>query len=544
MKRVSSVLFLAVILSSSAACRNAVSEINGTYRGDLSVIEGGVSKTTRVVTTIREDQKDGDEVTIQLMYAQNPSAALATIHVEKDGDDLELTTQLLPGISKVQLRDRGACASGTKADNKDALVTFCATGSVLSLFAGDATGKNRMFMYLSKNDSQAGDSVVKDGVYGLEDLYRRVKSSSYDTRLGVERLYQANEEIRLQRSKLIPGISVGTVLSVVDGLSGVLSIATTLAGNLMPFIFPSQWYMLDRSKALYEAEVFSYRTLVANQMNLVEGLYYGILRDMFYLAKRKEMSPYLAKQYQEMVIREQMGLVRPGTSLTFRNFILQNDGDIRVLENMIRTQYAILSRGVGLSPRNGIKALKVSAIPNLDIAGSVNNDAITARVLSQSLELKQLYYMERAAALQKTATSWSFINPSSWVGFSVSILHEVSLAKSKIREVQLLRQNTENTIEEQVINVSDERNALIDRNRLVVEAIQNSRSMLEQMDGDVAAGADVDVSALRGALESLFSLEAIKAGLDAAYAVNEGKYNRMLMDGPYRAILNLQHPKL
>ncbi|MCC7440239.1 MAG: hypothetical protein IT285_01315 [Bdellovibrionales bacterium] len=542
LRALSAIALLFTFALAGSACRNPVKEISGTYIGDLSIIENGTARNARVRTTITDANKDGDELNFELKD-ETTNQALASIQLKrKSKTKIVLRTQYLPGSNEVELRDRGACAARADSDERESLITFCATESVISLFAADPQGTHRLFIYLSKNESHAADPIVANGVWRLEDLYRRVRSQTYETRLGVERLYQANEDIKAARGRLVPGLSVGTVLSAIDIFSGagVMSIVTTLVGSLMPFIFPSQWYELDRSKALYESEVYSYRALVANQMNLVESLYYGILRDQYYLERQEEFTGFLRRYHEEMKLREEMGLVRPGTSLAFRNFLLANESDKQQLRTMLRIQYAILSRGIGLSPRNGIRALAQGAAPRVENAEPLHENEVAARILAASIELKQLYYMQRAAVLQKKAVTWSFINPSQWVGFNASIVHEVRVAKSQVREVELLRMATEDQIEEQIVSVVEEHNALIERNRLVTESIDNAKYMLERIDAEMAAGVSIDVSELRSNVESLFGLQALKSGIDSSYAVNVGKLNRMLMNGPYQDVITLE----
>jgi hypothetical protein len=533
---------LAVSVLGVGACRNPIKDLKGTYLGDVSMIENGTVRNARVKTVITDQNKHGSELTFDV-DDEASGQALASIHLKKkSGGKIVLQSSYLPGSSSVELQDKGACAARADVDQHGTLVTFCATGEVISLFAADRDGGNRFFLYLSKNDSNTPDSVVTNGVWGLQDLYRRVQNNSYDTRLGAERLYQAHEEIKLARAKLVPGLSVGTVLSAVDVFSGVgvVSLITTVVSNLMPFIFPSGWYELDKSKAMYQSEVFSYRALVANQMNLVEGLYYSILRDQVYLSHLEGFTSFLERYYDEMRVREQMGLVKPGTSLAFRNFIIQNENDKAVLRSLLRVQYASLSRGIGLSPRDGVVRLADSQPPQIQDAQKLSFGDLAPRVLSASLELKQIYYMERAAQILKNEAAWSFINPSQWVGFNASIFHEVHLAKAHVHEAEIMRQNSEDQIQESVVSVVEEHNLLLDRSALMSEAIDNTQQVLQRIDVDLAAGVTVDVNELRSTVSSLLGFQALKASIDAAYAVSVGKVNRMTLQGPYMDVVTLE----
>ncbi len=517
-------------------CDNRVATLDGQYEGDYSRIENGVVQSYRVVMKMDPEQIKKGEAKLALQDSVT-QRELGLITLKKKGSKLLLSSSMLAGSSEIELEDRGVCA-----DSK--FTTVCLKTEVFSLFSTDETGGFRVLLYLNRVGSdplKASESVssdIKDGAFALSDLWKRVLTTSYDTRIAAEKLFQAHQEVKVVRSRLFPSMSLGGIISLVNyPLS-----AASMIGSLVPFIFPSNWFDFKREAAVYEGEVMSYKALVANQMNLVEDMVHAIVRDQQLLVRYQNARTILDSSREMVSLRVGLGYAPESDLMELEDLIYKNQADISQMEQGLVSQVAILSRGVGLSPRTGIKTLVAPELIPIATRGPLNPTDIMAEALSGSLEIRQVMFLEKAAELHKLGEAFSFINPSEWIGFNEGTIHKIKIAQSALREVQLMRKNMENKVEEQVISLTSLHNQLLDQNRILELSLANRHKNLEQVES-LYQGGYTSILAVRSALEGVLRVESEVVNAQSALASVIGKINRLCWKEGYVEALNLEIPR-
>lgn len=542
-------LLLAALLLSTSACGERLRKLEGEYYGDLSVIEHGRVVNHRVTTKItsaNRKSKSRIEIEVNILNPNGTKGALLTlISLRKSDDDIIIDSQLLPSVpgrKDVRVRDRGACGQEEPGAARPSLTMICATDQVISLFATNLSGSYRSLLYMSKTGAPVNPSTLPPGGrFTLAEIHKRVREASYENRLAAEKLYQAREEVKLVRSRLVPSITLGSVVNAAQGglnLNGPMAIANTI-GNLVPFIFPSAWYDLSAQKAFYQAQVLSYKSLIANQMNLVSDMYHEILRDQLVLGRLRVERGRLTDARAVVAEMVAMGLAPESDLLEFDDMIAQNDNSQSQARHLVNSQIAILSKGIGLSAREGIRSLETVALPASSSFSKIDSNKLVAGALAASLELQEILYLEREATQKKSSTTWSFLNPAGWIGFNIGIFHEVSIAGSRIREVRLLREQAEQQIIEQVVTVASLHNRLVEQNQILDRQIAKRLESLATIRERYALGG-ASILEVRAASESLLRLEAEKTEAETAHALVRGKIDRLLMRGPYQPVLTMK----
>lgn len=528
---------LLIVLISLTACHNQLKEVSGDYEGDYSKIENGKLVTARVITRINPVTSDDSEFHMELVDQSN-KRRIAQLEMRRLwGNKFNLKTNLLNGNEKIRMQAHGTCADEIPKKGKvsSAVTTLCAQRDVISLFSTDQSGKYRVFIYLSKPGKKETDGNAT-GKYSLNDLFQKVISDSYESRIASEKLYQSQQEVKLFRSGLYPSLSLATVVSFIA--NPLFSVSTI--GSLVPFVFPTNWFRFDNKKATYQAEVMGFKSLVANQMSLAEDLYHQILRDRHALETLKTIGKSLDERRQIVAQNVELGHAPDTDLFEFEDLFYKNKTDIGKLEQGLTTQYAILSRGIGLSPRDGITELVDSTAtqPDLSKLKPLDPENLMAAALSGSLELRQTIMLENAAASNINAESFSFINPGEWVSLSSGVFHRVKIAKSALKSAILLRESTQNSVEVQVINLCSTYNQLLEQSRDLAKNIENRQKVYDRVEVAYQAGT-ASALQVRAVLEGMMQLQIEKTNLQAAFAIVNGKINRLLWQKDYLKALQL-----
>ncbi len=571
-------LVAALLLS---GCGSKFDDIAGLYEGDFSKIENGTTQSLRVTTEISEANWHHGNFNITV-YERDTKNPVLMMTVEKRGviSKLFFRSSILAGASEVEIENRGGSCAVPVADkdqpNAPSRMIFCAQSDVISFFSSDGTGKYRVLLYMSKNTPLKEDPLIKDGLYSLDDLFRHVATDNYETRLATEKLYQAQEQVKITRSYLFPSLSYGTakmlanpptegfwstrgqVLPIVypagwlsvrgsseayaSNVSGYQNGIIAMAGSLFPFIFPTYWLALDRHKELYEAEVIGFQALIANQMTTVQDIYHEILRDRSALKRMQEMLTSLKIRRNVFEILFKNGI---GTQLDLDEmdeFIRESEQDIARIERSVTTQYALLSVGIGLSPRNGVKGL-IDPAP-LGELNPIDTKDLWAEAKAGSLEIRQMLYLEQAAAKQSKEEYFSFINPSEWIGFSESIFHRIKISKSAVEEVKIRREKTEREVEDKVTELAAAYNFLLSERVKVQENLLRKQKILDQISAQYSSGAGgITLMHLRTAYERLLKGRLDQDNIENELAAVIGKMNRLMWRGAYVNVLQSEVPR-
>ena len=108
------------------------------------------------------------------------------------------------------------------------------------------------------------------GCLSLDTIVKNAQSNSFESQEYAEQVYQARHQIGKQLGRLVPQISLN--LGAQTSAQDLWQVVPSLVG----FIYPSNWYNWNEAKQLYEAQRYSYMTLIANHTNIAISLYINI----------------------------------------------------------------------------------------------------------------------------------------------------------------------------------------------------------------------------------------------------------------------------
>ena len=312
------------------------------------------------------------------------------------------------------------------------------------------------------------DTPDRTNTFSLKRVIDQTLAQGFESREKAERVYQAKKFVETKIGALLPAINFGTMVAAVQ--QNVFEAIPSFVG----YLFPSKWFNWQESKMFAKAELYSYKTLLANQVNLIQSLYLNIHLQQsnqrivqHYLKLVSEVIKYLEYQknsFQRKITEEHLGFLKNiKARFSFRHSALQNTID------ELKPQLAMLFNYKGDWSRLDIDALELE---DLSQKTKVESVAFLPAVLMQSSELQTLEYIYKGAKAGKNTRYFDFLEPgSNSLGYGYT--SRIKIAKS---EMEIIRIREEKTIAELKL-------ALINTINNLNTSIQFFNDSMEERDG-------------------------------------------------------------
>lgn len=319
--------------------------------------------------------------------------------------------------------------------------------------------------------------------YTLDELVGRARFMSYEVREEAEKLIQAQENIRVARGNLLPSINLKSVVAVATGdfLEPI--------SRLVPFIFPSNWYRWDTSRALYEAQKASFAALRGNQMLEIEQLAFQYLRDQAVIQHSESLLRWSDAVSSQLLALEKAGHLPHGTAMEFGLNTVIYERDQVALTGLLRTELQELSQAVGLSLDESIGGIEAFSAhqgrTNLDAVSPLpDSDEIAREAREKSLELRTLKALLRASEAEISEMQFLFLDyEGPGLGFFTPAQIEFSKAKKRSIEVDIAEM--ESQINRRAVEITTDYNTALKVYSVVkrarAEASQRLESLVHQM---------------------------------------------------------------
>lgn len=522
-----------------AGCQGNNLPETGRYKGQ-SITRNG---KTAVVAEL-SDYKDLHEArSTQLRVYQvlggDPGASFSLKF--NSGGEVEMTTPSTRAPIALH------AAQGDCAQNKAKDISLCWKPNSIQLQIQESAGlgDSLILQLASWKEGTLNPGVNSNGTYSLKELTGRARFFNYLVRSEVEKVYQAKDRVAVATGKLLPSISIGALVGLADSTS--LS-AFNIAGNLLPFIFPDNWYNLRASEHMRDAEVTSMATLAANQINVVENLYYATLRDQQMLKLLETQIAVIDRVQAAIRAREEAGRLPPGTADYYATDGSRMLLDQQALAAHVRNEYAILADATGLPPMDGIKGLQDIVTPDLNQARDMETSEFVELAKSRSYEVRTLDHLHKAAKSTTKAVRWSFANPFSGSAFGYGTPATIRINESQEREISIRKEETISAIERQAVETATLHNAAVRAYRISQKAYLASERQLEALTNRFMTGSSNgdDVSLLQQISEvNRRMLEFLGQEYSSAmdYLMARARLERMLLEGNYSGLMpNQEHP--
>ncbi len=386
----------------------------------------------------------------------------------------------------------------------------------------------------------------KDQPFSLKELMGRARIRNYKSAEEAVSVFQAKEKIAEARGNLLPHFNMRDILSVAtEGPLGLIG----SVGNLLPFIFPTNWNEWSKSRELYQAEILSFAALLANEMNSVEGFYYVIHRDQAMLRFLDQQIGQLETIQTSIKKLEDRGALQPGSTTDFKLSIRSIQQDRRQLSSLIEKELAVLAEAVALSPVYQKIDIASVELPNLTTTNQMEAREFVEEAKARSLELGTLYFMQEAARIETGQKQFGFLDPNSGEFFGAGYSHSIRIAGAEIEKLKIRTLGMVTGLERKSVEVAAELNEAIDIYRRADEGAVDVENRLDQVVWKPLERGAISLSDSRILVQIIdlyrrsIEFEASRLSSAHAYLIATSKLNRLLLNGFYEGLEVVSLPK-
>ncbi len=515
-------LLLTLSLLFLTACPKDLPNVQGRYQGWLLTQEGR-SQVVCEVPNFTDDQKLEFK-----LFRTKASDQGQTISLRLRKDKLYLRT-LLVGPDEVKLNFDGSCASNET-------IKACLNGSEIHLKVKDLNTQNLILsLDIAKNNSLP-EIVEESGtphIYTLDEIMGRTRFYNYTAQLETYRARVARKNIELAARNLTPHINMkGLLISFFEGPIGLVE----MAGDLLPFVFPSNWYELEESKVLYAAQKKSLTTLRFNEMNAAQNLYYLIHQNKALLTTLgKHIEMRTANQKAVKTLEEEF-LLPEGSSSEFGLSIEALKQDQSELKWLLAEQLAEISHAVAIPPSNGIKELAELVLPDLSKASQLQLRDFIVKAKSSSLELATLRDLVEASRLATKVKKYEIFNPSADAAIGASTFTQIEISQEKTGEIKKMVEEMDSIIEIRAVQIVSEHARALETFRTQSASLETVQKRHARLLERLMTGESSVTTEIIDTENDMLNFEAKRLASIHAYLIAEGKLARLTRSGVYENV--------
>ncbi len=449
---------LFLLLAVLPACNSITfPDLSGDYAGSWW-LNGASSAVTATVTKPITSAKKEVITDIQLLSVLDKKVStIRVVYSEQNKDEL-LLQFLHTSIPSISLTLHGTCADSQSSQE---YVEFCWTSNNISLVRKNEKGALVSGLSLRKNDGlpDYGDPS-RSITLSYDQLIERAKNSTYNVAEKAERVYRARNNIRIARSNLLPHFSGRSIISMILFPASGFGLIDTI-GNLIPFIFPANWYKVEEAKFMADAEKYSYQSLIANEVNVEEALYIAIARDQSLFAETKKFLEKGHAILDSALQLQRLGILDPSVVKEMEAILRDHEQDNQNLQFLIQEELVQLSGALAVSPVTSIVA--VESLPDRDFSkeSPVASSSLISEAKVKSLEMYTLQSLIRSSGSELNALNYSVINPSDFVSIDFSLGAKTGNVVSSIRELQFQVDAVLSAVEENSVSAANHYNLIL-----------------------------------------------------------------------------------
>lgn len=530
-------LFLFLLSCFGLSACNSISDLEGLrgrYQGHLilSGISGAEKK--QVVAQLPSLHKETDHQRLEFRVFEtsvHSKGLLISLELKENQFYFHLPEILSP-------QNQTFTASPTKDGCAEGIgtvwVRMCLNSGEIRLELITGASEKLFELYLVRGDQlppvNGYSQPAKE--YTLDELLGRAKFLNYTVAQEAERIFQSKHAVQVAQGNLLPSINLKAIVGVFTGDF------LELAGKILPFLFPSNWYRWEAQKNIYQAEKLSYAALRGNEMNAVEGLFYSILRDQQVLSTLKHHLTWMENIQNNLRFEEKAGTMPSGSADFFSISTSQLEKDLAGFERNYELAIQALSQGVALSPLNGISAIRPIDLPDLERTLPLRGDDFFRNAQTQSYELKTLQYLLEAAKHETGEIRFAFLSPDGSGSLGFGTASSIQIGKSRERELTVKKDETFSLIEQRAGQIAAEHNAALKAYKIAKRGLENSQKKMHwlitrHLSSDATLSETEFLNTLIEISNLLIVFSADQASSIAAYNIAKSKLDRLLLQGYY-----------
>ena len=380
----------------------------------------------------------------------------------------------------------------------------------------------------------------------LDDVVKKVSSENYRVYGNALRVYQARESIQVARMNLLPKLNLWRIAEVaVD--PGSPSSLIGLVGDIAPFLVPANWFRLEASKVLYNAEQEGYRALWANELMTAKALFIHLLLDQSLLEHIQKSEKELRQLLIIVENREMLGGAPQGASRDIEVRLLSLQEDIRNLQVLVNEEESLLTYMMGFSSNTVVKPASLQ-MPNFESYVPLDYLDFEFRTVDSAPEIRQYDYFISASDSVRKEAMFSLLGTSGMsrgvaggvfdgipiqdgLGFGTPASMRIVSAQKEILQTQ--RRGVLETVKRQLKLLVSNYNLDLESYANLQKRVQLTQAANDQLYERLSLGRAVDTIELIEASRNHIQAETGFFSLKFRFLTTEDKLARLIFHGDY-----------
>jgi len=356
----------------------------------------------------------------------------------------------------------------------------------------------------------------------LEKAIERSLAKGFASRAGFESVYQARKRVLMQVGQLLPRLQAELGIGILP------ESMSSLAGGLVGFALPSNWFSWKESRLVYEAEKQNYLNLLQDEVATIETLYYNMNRFNIEIEIYTFYRNHLQNFIELLKGSTYSGNLSKQTIPLLEQFVRKLEQEIILLANITRAvdSYDLaLALAITTEENFGIYPI---VLPDLSSSTERSVEDYIEKMLSNSATLKSIDYLKKSSKYAKLSRTFNFFGvgggsgAESTVGidFGFDNVVDVSIAKSETRTYDILNDEYKINLKVNLERAVEGYNATLVLDKKYTDSIQANAKLFEGVLEDLKTSQKVD---------PLLFIKLVEWGLDTELSRNFARHFNLIM---------------
>ena len=360
----------------------------------------------------------------------------------------------------------------------------------------------------------------------LEESIELARKNNFESRIDALRVYQARQFIKVRVGQLLPSFNlrIASPLELFDYIP-----------NLVGFLFPSNWFRLKESKMHAKAAEKSFLSLMANQINSTESLYYNLHKETINLSLYKKHQAYISKLKTVMEQREARGELQPEEVEKAKLFLSDININEITLSNALGELYPQMGYALNLPSVWNSFEIKSLELPNLNDIEPIEFDSFFDEVVKKSYELQSIEYLKLAAKYSKKARYFEFLTPDSGTenAFGFGYLNSINIGKADQKIVEVQGEMYNASLKEALYKIVSNYNTSLELYAEANNAIDSIEYILETIMEDFEINSVIEFEEFKEMINENLYFQWMKNYAIHGYLLANAQLDRLLIKGDF-----------
>lgn len=412
---------------------------------------------------------------------------------------------------------------------------FCWSSDEIHLFKIAPDGAHASVLDLTRLLSDQVAVLEPPATYALADLIARAKKRNFSSVVAFQKVAGAQDAALNAEWNLLPHANTGDLLNILSDnvITGLKS-----AGNLVPFLFPSNWFRAAGASDLLASEKDAWELMDLDGVKVVKCTAYGIIRDEKVLDSIAVERLMISELRDLLRGKEQSGLVRIGVSDDLTALINKIDLSITGLRTFHDSELATLSQAAGFYNPKAITGVSFSPDPNAPSAAQplpIDFNAAAGLAVSRSIELRQMSELVAWARNQRNARLFDWMLPSGDPsgGVGLGLPSYIEAGQDQVNLIRAESDDVKSILLRDLSETIDELNKAAGDFSLSVQGELTNKRRVDRIAENLRIGMSFVMSDLVSAFQDEMNSQIAEIDAEYGYLIALSDFNRILYQSSY-----------